>query len=114
MLQDGYKSSHSSLKSFEDENEQKEKETSRQEDTLKRKEPSNEEDTEKSQPPPSGAKKSEIRSVVIQVPVKRHKISTPFTPREVIDGTCRVGLDRILPYSLALLTVAVVSNSFKQ
>jgi hypothetical protein len=34
----------------------------------------------------SEKKSSEGRSVVIQVPPKRRKISTPFTPKEVMDG----------------------------
>jgi hypothetical protein len=33
----------------------------------------------------SEKKSSEGRSVVIQVPPKRRKISTPFTPKEVVD-----------------------------
>jgi len=34
----------------------------------------------------SEKKSSEGRSVVIQVPPKRRKISTPYTPKEVVDG----------------------------
>jgi len=91
MLRDEYKSSHSSLKSFatdeageskdEDNKEVESKDDSKGNDDGKRKEQTSS-DRSKAQ----SDKKSEGRSVVIQVPPKRRKISTPFTPKEIVIG----------------------------
>eukprot|EP00934_Nitzschia_sp_Nitz4_P005746 Nitzschia sp. Nitz4//scaffold161_size51353//2757//4489//NITZ4_006939-RA/size51353-processed-gene-0.43-mRNA-1//1//CDS//3329537882//5736//frame0 len=80
MLQDGYKSSHSSLRSIDDDSDKKEIVSS-----LKRKDP-----PQNSNGDEMGDGNKRVlprqRSVVIQVPVKQHKISSPFTPRELVDG----------------------------
>ncbi len=94
MLQNNdYKSSHSSLKEYADEEDSKQ--NVKQEDEMKTVEDittstttGNYDDDEMPQSAThSGEKKSEGRCVVIQVPPKRRKLSSPFTPKEIVDGT---------------------------
>jgi hypothetical protein len=85
MLEDEYKSSHTDLKEWGDENEKKEMEKECQQEQVEEKELNTNPDEETRQDT-SDEKKSEIRSVVIQVPPKRRKISNAFTAGEVVDG----------------------------
>ena len=91
MLQNNeYKTSHTSLNDFADESDNKDMikgdtDIAMDNSTIEKRN----DDEEKLSPreKSNGDKKSEGRSVVIQVPPKRRKISTPFTPKEVVDGT---------------------------
>ena len=100
MLQNNeYKTSHTSLNEFADEppnNDtmmQGETDIAADNSTIEKRSYNEEKlpPREKS----NGDKKSEGRSVVIQVPPKRRKISTPFTPKEIVDGTSFV-LQRVI------------------
>lgn len=90
MLQNNeYKTSHTSLNDFADESDNKDTvkgdvDSAADNSTIEKR------NDEEEKPPlrekSTGDKKSEGRSVVIQVPPKRRKISTPFTPKEVVDA----------------------------
>ena len=92
MLQNNeYKTSHTSLNDFADESDNKdtvmqgEADIATDNSTIEKR--SNDEEKLPPREKSNGDKKSEGRSVVIQVPPKRRKISTPFTPKEIVDGT---------------------------
>lgn len=95
MLADEYKSSHTSLKSFavEDEDDSNNKgdenaESMGVEGEGKRTEPIMPTMTTATDSSSPREKRSEGRSVVIQVPPKRRKLSSAasFTPKEIVDG----------------------------
>ena len=92
MLQNNeYKTSHTSLNEFADESDNKDTMMQGESDigpdnsTIEKR--NNDEEKLPSREKINGDKKSEGRSVVRQVPPKRRKISTPFTPKEIVDGT---------------------------
>lgn len=91
MLQNNeYKTSHTSLNDFAEESDNKETTNDDVElatDNTAIEKRNNEEEATPQREKRNGDKKSEGRSVVIQVPPKRRKISTPFTPKEIVDGT---------------------------
>jgi hypothetical protein len=85
MLEDEYKSAHTNLKEWCGEDEKRGMEKECQREQVEEKAPNTNPD-EETQQDTSDEKKSDIRSVVIQVPPKRRKISNAFTAREVVDG----------------------------
>ena len=91
MLQNNeYKTSHTSLNDFAEESDNKETtndDVDLATDNIAIEKRNNEEEGTPQREKRNGDKKSEGRSVVIQVPPKRRKISTPFTPKEIVDGT---------------------------
>ena len=83
MLQDEYKLSHTDLKEWGDENEKKESEKEQKQEQAEQTLPPQDDETRQDT---DDDKKVENRSVVIQVPPKRRKISHAFNAREVVDG----------------------------
>ena len=90
MLQnDEYKSSHTSLVDFVDDERDYYNETNREQGTVRtraKKAQRNDNKLAKRKDDINGGKRSEGRTVVIQEPPKRRKVSAPFTPKEIVDG----------------------------
>jgi len=76
MLEEDYRNSHTNLKEWGDDNEYMELQQ-KQSDTC-------------TDPNAADMKKSDSRSVVIQVPPKRRKISCAYSAKEVVDGKLRL------------------------
>jgi hypothetical protein len=89
MLEEDYKKSHTDLKEWGEENEKQEKDKASQQGPEKKAPNTKPEETRQES---NEDRKSEIRSVVIQLPPspKRRKISNAFTVGEVVD--CKLKL----------------------
>jgi hypothetical protein len=88
MLDDDYKSSHTSLKEWGDENEKKDQAERDRQQQIVEGTPQKTNPDETRQENTNDDKKSDVRSVVIQVPPKRRKISNAcgVNTSEVVDG----------------------------
>jgi hypothetical protein len=88
MLEQDYKSSHTSLKEWGDENEKKDQVERDRQQQIVEGTPQKTNQDETRQDNTNDGKKSDVRSVVIQVPPKRRKISNACNANtsEVVDG----------------------------
>jgi hypothetical protein len=89
MLQnDEYKTSHTSLNDLDkNENDRSETKGDQQGNTPGNTKTANKNDIKEAKKHnTNGEKRSEGRTVVIQEPPKRRKVSAPFTPKEIVDG----------------------------
>ena len=84
MLDEEYKSSHTDLKDYGEESEKREQALKSDVDEETPTTEEREEESHKKDIPTP--KKSEQRSVVIQVPPKRQKLCSAFTAKEVVQG----------------------------
>lgn len=87
---DEYKTSHTSLEELvddeEDNNDNETKGDQGDENDNQTKPATRKDDKVNRRDNADGGKRSEGRSVVIQEPPKRRKVSPPFTPKEIVDG----------------------------
>ena len=86
MLQEEYKTSHTNLEEWGDENEMEEaaKQYQQREESEEKGPTTNPKEHRQDT---SREKKSDMRSVVIKVPPKRRKISNTYSINEVVNGT---------------------------